>query len=65
MVPIYEQIVDQIKLLIRNGELKDTICSYFIKKLLDKPAAGLDIIVRDALLEMLREFMEKKRNALF
>ena len=23
MVPIYEQIVDQIKLLIRNGELKE------------------------------------------
>ena len=23
MVPIYEQIVDQIKMLIRNGELKD------------------------------------------
>ena len=24
MVPIYEQIVDQIKMLIRNGELKET-----------------------------------------
>ena len=23
MVPIYEQIVDQIKMLIRNGELKE------------------------------------------
>ena len=32
MVPIYEQIVDQIKMLIRNGELKEneqsSICPY-------------------------------------
>ena len=26
MIPIYEQIVDQIKTLIRNGELKENDC---------------------------------------
>ena len=36
MVPIYEQIVDQIKTLIRKGELKENkkrFCIFFIYRL--------------------------------
>ena len=33
MVPIYEQIVDQIKMLIRNGELKENDSLPFVRTL--------------------------------
>lgn len=32
---------------------------------MDEPTAGLDVIARDELLEMLREFLEKMKNAPF
>ena len=33
MVPIYEQIVDQIKMLIRNGEVMDIDCLQSVRTL--------------------------------
>ena len=43
MVPIYEQIVDQIKMLIRNGELKENDNLPSVRTLKELKISGLTV----------------------